>query len=320
MKTRLAFILAVGLALHLSWLTVWCQEEEKTFDLRNQFHSGQTVYLDLKTTTQGVATTKTSSKPAQTPINSELESVISYKTAGIGADQQALIEIAFHRMMMSGEMLGGTTQDLLDNLGLTEKIIRLKASPKGKIEEAAGEADKRGGLNDSAQSFTRQLPYLQFPDQPVALGAQWKESRRVPYSTAAKPLIAYTTYELDKVIEENGENIAVIKTDMHIHETDIPIDSSSQTGDLTNVIIKFTYKEFTMAGRGEIRFSLDKGRVLSAQNTQNVTIHMEGSTDINKSSFLQDVVQSYVQQSLATFSEESPLTKDESTDESKHPN
>lgn len=323
MKNRLTIILAVGLAIHLSWHAAWCQDEEKTFDLRNQFHADQTVYLDLTTTTQGVATTKTSSKPAQTPINSKLKTILSYKTTHVDADQQADIEMSFHRMVMSGEMLGGATQDLLVHLGLKDKIIRLQASPKGKINEVSGKSDKTGGLNDSAQTFTRQIPYLQFPDQPIPLGAQWKESRQVPYSSAAKPLIAYTTYELEKVVEEEGEKIAVIKTEMHIRETDIPVDSSAQTGDLTNVIIKFTYKEFTMAGRGEIRFSLDRGRVLTARNTQNVTIHMEGSTDINKSSFAQDIVQNYVQQSMAAFTEESPLPKEKleelSVDKSTQP-
>lgn len=301
-------LLCLGFAL-TDLTPAQAQNAEKTFQMRNRFEAGKTIYLDMANTSKGTIVTKTKDAPAKNPINSLLKTVISYKTLTVDQNQSADIEIGFDQLIQSGETLGNATRDLSESLGLKDRTIQFRIDPLGNIQEKSEQS--QGKLDHSLTSYTRQSPYLKLPEQAVPIGFSWNESRQIPFSSAAKPLIAHTTYTLDSVVEEDGQTIAVIKTDSSVHETDIPVDSSAKNGKNVNVVIKYVFKEYSIAGKGEIRFSVSKGRVLSTHDQQQVRISMQGSTDVDKSSFEQDVKQEFSQETKAVFSETSPLPQPE---------
>jgi len=225
----------------------------------------------------------------------------------VDQNQNATIDIGYDQLIMFGESLGNATQDLIATLGLKDQKTQIQADSIGNVKELT----EKTKADVSSQKITRQMPYMKFPEQPVSPGFIWHETRQIPYSAASKAMIAQTTYTLEKIVEEDGQPIAVIQTDMRVHETDIPVDSSQQSGENVNFVVKFIYKEFLIEGKGEIRFNVSKGRILSILDTQKLLIVMQGNADVNKASFAQDVQQQVVQETTATFSDVSPLSASE---------
>lgn len=309
-KMTFTILLTLGFGVAAS-VPALGQDTGKTIQLRNHFEAGKTIYLDLNTTSKGIITTQTANKPAQNPIESQLKVALAYKTLDVDQNQFANIEISYDQVLMFGESLGNVTQDLAETLGLKDRKTLIQVDSLGNVREKTEKTNNKADKNDPVQSLTRQMPYLKLPEQPVSIGLTWHESRQMPYSSAAKDIISHTTYTLEKLVEEDGQQIAVIQTSMRVHETDIPIDSSTQSGKNVNFVVKSVYKEFSIAGKGEIRFSISKGRILSVKDTQNVTINMLGNADVNKASFAQNVNQQVVQETIATFSETSPPAKSE---------
>ncbi len=298
------FVRMLCLLVCFLWMdSAIAQDAAPVYDLKNIFTAGETIYVDMSTQTDGVMTTKKNEESSQVPIHSRLHTIVSYKTLDVA--EWSTLEIGFHQMIIAGEMLGKATQDLVETLGLGDRKVQIKVDSKGTVQEIPESGDK--SPHDPTKAVTRQMPYLKFPPQPIPVGTVWTDSRRVPITGAAKTMIANTTYTLNKVIDENGQKIAVILSEMRIHEMDIPVESSSSSQKNVNVVVKFTYKEYSLSGKGEIRFSLDRGRILSVQDSQDSLISMLGDTDVNKASFPQDVIQKFTQVLHAEFSDQLPL-------------
>lgn len=287
------------------------EDSSKTFELRNFFNKGEILYLDMLARSEGVVTSTNDNKPTQTPLRSQMASVIAFQTIDAVTGGNATIEMRMNSMILSDESLGSATQDLVEAFGLKDRVVLIVLNAQGTIVKEQDSAETKSRVGDSIKALTRRMPYLSFPQQAIPIGFQWNESRQIPVTAASKPIIAYTTYTLDKIVEENGEKIAAIKTETQVRETDIPVDSSQSSGNNVHVVVKFTYKEYSLSSTGEIRFSLDRGRILSIEDTQDTTIHMLGSTDVDKASFVQDVLQQFKQVVTSKFTDRSPLAPPE---------
>jgi len=293
------------------------EEAPETYQLQNKFKSGQTIYLDLSTTAKGVVTDNSSEKPAQSPMDYKMGAVSSFLTKSINKDQWANLEIGFHQLVISGSTMGSATMDLAEKLGLNERKINIQVSLTGDVKEQDNPSVKSTPMDNSVKSITRQMPYLKFPANAIPIGHTWHETKQIPLTGASKPVISYSTYTLDKIIERDGEKIAVISKKTIVNQKDIPVDSNSSSQKNVNLVIKFVYKEYSINGQGIINFSIDQGRILSVKDTQKTILSMQGNTNIDKASFEQNTTQEFVQQISASFTETNPspaLANDPSTD------
>lgn len=283
-------------------------ESGETYLLTNKFNPGETIYLGLVVADKGVSTEQTKSGPVDTAIDHTMESTVSFKTGSVDPSGWAELRIGYERLMISGVMLSGGTQDLVDKFGLKDQPVFVKVNSRGEVEEKVLDsgAGQENRVKEAMKATTRQMPYLKCPAEAVPLGYTWREQQRIPYSAAARPMIASITYTLENVEEEAGEKVAVIKSELRIEEKDVPVDSSKMGGNLENIVVQFTFKEFNIQGEGRIRFSLDRGRILSVESKQDVLEHLTGSMDISKTSFEQDVIQKTARTIHCVFTDQPP--------------
>ncbi len=301
-------IILWSLLILLLPLSLTAEESTDAYQLLNKFKSGRTIYLDLSTNAKGVITDNSNDKPAQSPMDYQMDAVASYTTQSISDNQWANLEIGFDQLLISGSSMGSATMDMAEQLGLNERKIKVQVSPAGDVKEQTAPTGKTSPMDNSVKTITRQMPYLKFPQNAIPIGYSWHESKQIPLTGASKPIISHSTYTLDKIIEQDGEKIAIISTNTSVNEKDIPIDSNSSPQKNVNLVIKFIYQEYSINGNGIIQFSIDQGRILSVKDTQKTILSMQGSTDIDKASFKQNSKQEFVQEISAAFTETNPST------------
>ncbi|HXK95473.1 MAG TPA: hypothetical protein PKV38_17490 [bacterium] len=281
-------------------------ETGETYELKNKFTAGEKIYLNLVVKDQGVSTEQTKTGPVDTAIDHTMEAVVSFQITNVEPAGWAEMQIGYESLMISGVMLSGGTQNLVDKFGLRDQPVLIKMNSRGEVDEMKSGGGPGSRLKEVMRSTTRQMPFLKCPAEPVPLGCTWREQQQIPYSAAARPMIANITYTLEKIEEEGGEKVAVIQSELQIDEQDVPVDSSRLGGNLDNIIVQFTFKEFKIQGGGQIRFSLDRGRILSVESKQEVLEHLTGSMDISQTSFDQDVIQKTSRTIHAVFTDQIP--------------
>jgi hypothetical protein len=171
--------------------------------------------------------------------------------------------------------LTGQARELAASLQpLVGAAIELKMTTRGEIVAAkpvneSGAAllsadDKTptpgsGSHNSVEQLLSQSLVIL--PEKDVSVGGTWTTSGEL--KSTAGPLKQETTYRLDKLAQQDGQQVCEITTKAKL--TSGPPAASSSPSSQSSLIVKS--HEHT----GEIRFAADTGRLLSAEQTQKLT-------------------------------------------------
>lgn len=278
--SRKNFILSIFL-LFLLVATGTVQAQDEKYLLRNQFKQGSTASLIYNVTNTGVTTMNA----MQFPIESSLSLIMQYQTVKVDNDV-ATIVAGIKKMLMNDPNIGGEKDvDLADQWGLDENQITIKINPLGKIIEAedapVSQSMQMQGMANAGQSYTQQNPFLLVPEEAIPIGYSWTEERPITFTAASKEMIVYTTYTLESVKEENGEQIAVIHTESTSFNEDVHVDPGASGQQMGLVKLQFTFKEYSTHGTGQIFFNLDQGRIERLENESDMVIDLSGKTSVH---------------------------------------
>ncbi len=227
----------------------------ESYLLKNIFVLDDTYYLTMRNHNMGV--TKTGSMDI--PIDVSMDIVMSFKTVEIDNDGAATIQIGIPKMTMINQ---GEEQNLRSLLGIRNSTrLLLTINSSGKVLKEPTLPGAKSNMANVGRSPAEQNPWLTFPEEPVEIGARWNADRVIPMTGASKELILSSTYTLKDVIEEEGEKIAVIETETYLDESDISFEPNTTSQKLGAVSLDFVFKKYATAGKGDIRFAIDKGHI-----------------------------------------------------------
>ncbi len=280
---------------------------EDGYLLRNKFQESEVSSLIFNVTNEGVSTID----EMQFPIESGLELEMRYETTEVQSDNIAILKIAIKKMVMQDPSLGGQEPiDLVEAWKLDEEEMTLKVNQLGEVldfEDAVQpKTFKMSGLTEAGGSYTQQNPYLLVPEKEIPLGYSWTEERAIPFSAASEKMIAHTTYTLDRVREENGEKIAVIKTTSSTMNKNVEVNPAKQGQNLGMVKLQFKFNEYSSTGSGQIIFNMDKGQIETIENQSNMTIDLSGNTNINNADMPTKFVMKFTVTAQGKFVEGTP--------------
>ena len=280
---------------------------DQTYTLRNKFTEGQTSYLSLEMVSNGVTHMGT----LDNKINNAMEIVFSFLTQKIDPPDQVTLQMGIEKMKTKGDVPGmGKDQDLRELIGLKDVKLSLKTNALGEIVEPPSVPNAAGMsmMNTGVDKMTEQMPWIKFPSKAISLGEHWLQTRNVPLAGASKPIIANTTYTLSEVVKEGDEQVAVITTETTIHEQDILMDPAAAGQKLGNVKLKFTFKQYNYNGKGEYRFNLDQGHILSTKEDADMILEIASDLDVSGAAFPSTFTHQLHLATRGTYSNENPLT------------
>ena len=279
----------------------------ETYQLRNQYQKGQTAYLILNTTTEGVTTIGEN----QLKINNGINITLSFETAQVDPPDTATVNMDIKKM----EMTEGTpgmmrSQDMKKMLKMDDVKYTYKINALGKVLESPKKSDSKGlgqtMMSPGGQNPNERMPWLPFPGKAVAIGDSWNDTRTVPIPGTSKPIVLHATYTLASVSEKNGDKIARIDIQSQILEKDVKVDPAAAGENLGKVEIKFVFKEYTSIAKGTCEFSLTKGHLISLEDASTMKISLGQETKVNDASFPSNFVHDYKVFTVGRYAESLP--------------
>lgn len=276
-------------------LTTTIASAENTYILRNTFQQDHESFFAVTMDMEG---TKRSEGTEQEVSNS-MYTLFGFQTDSITESRKANISFKIYQMDYDNPLASGTKPDMMKILGLSNKSMHLTLDDRGSVIHAPN-------LGKQTQ-LTEQIPWLVCPDDKIAIGGTWNHKRQVPMTGASKPIIAYTTYTLDSVSEEDGTSIAVITYQTEIDEKDVEVNPfSNQPPGGANLVLKFTFKNYSYSGTGTIRFDMNEGHILSKEEKGTSVQEMESDLSMDGAAFPSNVVNALTLTTKAVYSETKP--------------
>jgi hypothetical protein len=166
-----------------------------------------------------------------------------------------------------------TAADLPDHIQLTVEI-----TPQGRILSIGGVETARPlfGEIDFQSYFEQSQPV--FPDRPLKLGDSWTQEVKV-VSPRSEPVVTSSTYVLERIVEEDGEPIAIIAFDGDIY---LPFPYRPAGADSASAA---TTAEERIRVKGEMAFDLDAGlvrRVLTDADATLTRVEIEAGEPVRR--------------------------------------
>jgi len=143
--------------------------------------------------------------------------------------------------------------------------LTVEITPQGRILSISGVETARPlfGEIDFQSYFEQSQPV--FPERPLKPGDSWTQEVKV-LSPTSEPVVTTSTYVLERVIEEDGEPLAVIAFDGDIY---LPFPHRPAGADSTSVSMT---AEERIRVNGEMFFALESGRVLRVVTDADATL------------------------------------------------
>lgn len=260
-------------------------ETDRTHLLRNKFAEGETSYLALAIVTNVTA----NAGPVNAPIRNEMEVLIRFRTDDVRDNGEADISMGVEKMLARGEMPGmDNPQDLRRLLGLEDVTLTMTVNEVGDVLKAPSlpmETPGMENLEKGPNKMTEKLPWLQLPDEAIAIGGHWNHAREVPLTAASDPIISHTTYTLREVNGTDAGRVALIATESRIRAENVEVDPASMGMNTGMMQLKLTFKKYHYDSEGWFRFNLDEGRIESMEERGILEQEIDSNLNISGAGF-----------------------------------
>lgn len=269
--------------------------------LRNKFPEGKEIFFKATLGSEGV----TRSEGSEREMSNVMRVLFGFQTETVTESGKANLSMKIHEMEIENPLDStGTKPDIKKILGLSNAPMRMTLDSQGNVIHAPVVGSKPGS---NQSQLTEQIPWLYCPEQEIKVGDSWTQQRTVPLSGASKPIIAYTTYTLDSISEDNGKRIAIIKTVTDINEKDVVVDpfANQPTGGAT-LVFKFTFKNYNYHGAGTIHFDLDEGHIITKDEEGTSVQERESDLSMDGAEFPSNVVNAFQLSTKAEYLDTMP--------------
>ncbi len=245
--------------------------------LRNKFTEGKTAYLIMDTTVESVTT----QDEKQFPMTHGMKTVMSYTVTTINKQDIATVKIGIEELKTTGR----SATDLKKLMKIEDEKITLKISQTGEVLETSPPPSMPQAPTSFGSATPPKNPWLKLPEQPVEIGATWVDEQTVPTAGASKPIIAHTTYTLKNLTEQNGNQTAELDTFTQIRAKNVKVNPAGENPSGVNMVINYTFKEFSADTKGTMKFNIDLGRIESYHTKSEMLMDLSGETNIDEQVF-----------------------------------
>lgn len=143
--------------------------------------------------------------------------------------------------------------------------LTIEITPQGRILSIGGVETARPLFGEiDFQSYFEQTQPV-FPDRALKVGDSWTQEVKV-LSPSSEPVVTTSTYVLERLVEEEGAQLAVIAFDGDIY---LPFPHPPAGGDSTGAAMT---SEERIRVTGEMFFALETGRVLRVVTNADATL------------------------------------------------
>jgi hypothetical protein len=223
--------------------------------LRLEYAEGDTLLYDYHT--EGTVTMPDTSDPSgRRTVPYQRNLVVAEAVRDVTPSGNYALAWTFH---LPPDSTGQKEAGMPDTIRLTVEI-----TPQGRILSIGGVETARPlfGEIDFQSYFEQGQPV--FPQRPLKVGDSWTQEVRV-MSPRSEPVTTSSTYVLERVIEEEGDPVAVIAFEGDIY---LPFPYRPAGADSSAT----TTAEERIRARGEMFFELDTGRVRRVVSETDATL------------------------------------------------
>lgn len=253
-------------------ITSACEERGAPSEirLRLEYEEGDTLLYEYRT--EGAVTVPDTSQASGLATHPyERNMTVEEAVREVTPRGNYVLAWTFHLPRDSTAAHGGG--ELPEDVQLTVEI-----TPQGRILSIGGVETARPlfGEIDFQSYFEQSQPV--FPDRALKVGDSWTQEVKV-LSPRSEPVVTSSTYVLERVMEEEGESVAVIAFDGDIY---LPFPYRSAGADSAAAA---TTAEERIRVRGEMFFGLESGRVRRVQTEADATltrVELEGDEPVRR--------------------------------------
>ena len=225
--------------------------------LRLEYDEGDTLRYDYHT--EGAVTMPDTSDPSGRKTHPyQRNLVVEEAVRDVTPSGNYALAWTFH--LPSDSTAEQKDMDLPDSVQLVVEI-----TPQGRILSIGGVETARPlfGEIDFQSYFEQSQPV--FPERPLKVGDSWTQEVRV-VSPQSEPVTTSSTYVLERIVEEDGEAVAVIAFDGDIY---LPFPYRPAGADSAAAA---TTAEERIRVKGEMYFELETGRVRRVESEADATL------------------------------------------------
>lgn len=289
-------------------LTTTIASAQDSILLRNKFQQDHESFFDLTLNMEG--TTRSNGTDQET--SNTLYVLFGFQTDTITESGKANVSFKIHEMDYENPLSTGTKPDLKKLMGFSDTMFHMTLDDRGNIIHAPN-LGKQDQLKE-------QIPWMVFPEGQLSIDGTWSQQRNVPITGANKPIIANTTYTLDSITEEDGKQIAVIQYQTKISEKDIEVNPFVDQPGGSNLVLKFTFKNYSYDGEGTVRFDIENGHILTKEEKGISVQEMESDLSMDGADFPSNVVNSLTLTTKAVYSDTKPTQSETQSEPSESSN
>ncbi|RJP20752.1 MAG: TlpA family protein disulfide reductase [Candidatus Omnitrophota bacterium] len=244
--------------------------------LRNQFKKGETGYI----ISVGAIETRMGSGSADIPaMMMDMQFLMKIDVANVDSSHVATCKIDMEQGFMTLNAGGNKqTMDMKKMLGDQLQSTTFKVNALGERVNEEGQLELNLMTNPMENNLNmgqmQQNIIRVFPQKSIGIGETWSDKKEMTIPGAKDPITFYSLSKLESVKNVNGEKVAEISIQSSMTAKNLTIDSPAGNPSGNTAMPAIQFNELSITGKQILEFNMDRGRVISTQENQTISMNM----------------------------------------------